>query len=292
MKNYIKNSLLSSGFLFTLIAVCSPFVAYAEGIVPCGFGDDECTFCELQVLAGNVLNFMVILSVFAAALLFLNAGILYITSSTNVANIAKAHRLFTSALIGFLIILSAWLVINTVMYFMYNTGPWGDWDSILNCPNETAPVAVNPTPTPVAVVDPAEDKEALLRSALAQQNVTVNKPAPATEVAGLRETTISGIMRLSDDLGMPLVITGGSEDGHSTANELSHENGYKIDLGFTSNPKLTEEKMQTVLPNATSRVVNDVTEKGYWGYVDGKRVEAFIETGGGAHWDLIFYDSI
>jgi len=130
-------------FVFLSFSLTGIQTSHAQ-LVPCGTSDavtggflaDECRFCDLQVLAMNVLNFLVLISAVVAALLFLNAGILYIMSSANPGNIAKAHKIFGSALVGMIIIFAAWLIINQIMIILYHGSPLssiGDWNTILDC---------------------------------------------------------------------------------------------------------------------------------------------------------------
>ncbi|KKS34951.1 MAG: hypothetical protein UU98_C0044G0007 [Parcubacteria group bacterium GW2011_GWD2_42_14] len=132
--------------IFFCFFVCSTFfiggfgtVAHAA-LVPCGMSggylQDECNFCDLQVLALNILNFLVLISAVVAALLFLNAGFLYITSSANPGNISKAHKIFGNTLVGMIIIFAAWLIVSQIMIILYNGSPlssMGDWNTILDC---------------------------------------------------------------------------------------------------------------------------------------------------------------
>lgn len=56
-----------------------------------------------------------------------------------------------------------------------------------------------------------------------------------TTLEGIRPRTISGINYFQKSLGIPLVITGGTEDGHGGGlrnSGLTHGNGYKLDIGF------------------------------------------------------------
>jgi len=85
---------------------------------------DACTICHVQQMAVNILEFFFVLACIVAALLFVNAGILYIFSSANPANISKAHRLFMNTLIGLIIILAAWLIIGVVMELSDYSTTW------------------------------------------------------------------------------------------------------------------------------------------------------------------------
>ena len=126
MNRYYSLLILMSFLALGTFFATSTVVAWSPGddIVPCGFNaNDECEICDIVRLGTNVIAFLVFASVLVAALLFVNAGVLYIFSAANPANIARAHKIFTSALIGFLIVLSAWLIINVIMYFLFTSSP-------------------------------------------------------------------------------------------------------------------------------------------------------------------------
>jgi len=123
-------------------------------LVPCGWGQSNnyykdvagtityylggagaCSFCDLMRLAQNIINFLVYAGVLIAALLFVNAGVLYVMSSASPGNVSKAHRIFINTLIGLIIVLAAWLVIDVVMKTLLNSttviggqqiGPWNN----------------------------------------------------------------------------------------------------------------------------------------------------------------------
>lgn len=158
--------------LFSIIFACgalvlvSPDVVSAQQIVPC-YGDDECTVCDVVELGQNIINFFVIFSVIVAALLFVNAGVLYVFSPANPGNISKAHRIFTNALVGLIIILTSWLVVDTVMKMLYGGG-WGPWNEIL-CkagPQGPATPEIEPPTTPPVTPPTAlcDDEPALAAS--------------------------------------------------------------------------------------------------------------------------------
>lgn len=121
------------------------------GLVPCGNNIDwrvdgsyirysgECTVCDLAILGMNILNFLIVIMIAVAALIFVQAGWLYITSPSNPGNIARAHKLFTSTLMGIIIILAAYLLIDTVMRSLISgsldteaeISGFGPWNEIL-----------------------------------------------------------------------------------------------------------------------------------------------------------------
>ncbi|MDP3996522.1 MAG: pilin [bacterium] len=104
--------------------------AVPGGLVSCGFdldGDgkvknvydsngnltrkEECGFTDLILLVKRVTDFLIILATAVATLSFAWAGILYITAVGDEGKIKQAHEIFKKVLIGFVFILSAWLIV-------------------------------------------------------------------------------------------------------------------------------------------------------------------------------------
>lgn len=104
----------------------------------------ECDFCDIVKLAQKLINFFVAFTVVVATLMFVYAGILYMTSASNEGNIKKAHGIFWSVLMGLVFVLAAWLIVDVVMKAFYgnwndpnvaNQGRWGPWNKII-CPSD------------------------------------------------------------------------------------------------------------------------------------------------------------
>lgn len=122
---------LAALFFALAIAILLPVVVDAAtgnavgGLVPCGAstGDQatECQACHLVQLAQNIIMFLIGLSIPVAIALFSWAGILYFTSGAGGSeNITKAKGIFRSALVGFVLAISAWLIVNTILYTILN----------------------------------------------------------------------------------------------------------------------------------------------------------------------------
>lgn len=101
--------------------------APAGSIVPCN--GVLCQMCDLVKLSQNIINFLIGLSIPLAAALFAWAGVLFFTSSA-VDKIAKARSILTNALIGFLIAISAWLVVQTIMKAILSDKYYQGWNRI------------------------------------------------------------------------------------------------------------------------------------------------------------------
>jgi len=90
-----------------------------EGLVPCEGAN--CNFSSFMQLIINLIDFLIKISIPIAIILFSYAGFLYITAGGNPGKIGQAHDIFKTVFIGFLIVLSAWLIVNTLVGPLLNT---------------------------------------------------------------------------------------------------------------------------------------------------------------------------
>ena len=141
--------------------VSTPLAPPASGLVPCGYGafnaqkignnaqtgNDQtsstgCQACNLAQLIESITLFLIGLSIPIAAALFAYAGVLYFTSAGQGERISQAKGIFKNVIIGFLIAITAWLVINTALNVIFSQGGYssGNWYT-LKCTNpSTRPV--------------------------------------------------------------------------------------------------------------------------------------------------------
>lgn len=106
--------------------------------------------CVIMVFQ-NVLNLLVSLGVLAVVFFIGWAGFTLIVSGSNPAGRTKAKNRFLNAVVGLVVILAAWLIVNTVMTVLYNPSAvasgvtTGNWTAILsagtasNCLNNDVP---------------------------------------------------------------------------------------------------------------------------------------------------------
>lgn len=76
----------------------------------------ECDFAALIDTVNKLINWLFIISIPIATVLFAWAGLLYLTGSEK--NIGKAKSIFTSVGIGFIIMIVAWLAVYTVVNWL------------------------------------------------------------------------------------------------------------------------------------------------------------------------------
>ena len=91
---------------------------FPERIVPCDGVD--CTVCDISTLAQNVLNTGIYIAIFFSAIMFAWAGWLHVTAGGSEGKVREARGIFTNVLLGLIIILVGWLVVDTLLRVVLN----------------------------------------------------------------------------------------------------------------------------------------------------------------------------
>ncbi len=81
-------------------------------LVPCN--GVNCDFNALMKLVNRVISFILYVSIPLAAISFSYAGYLYLSAAGDTGKIESAHEIFKKVLIGFIFILSAWLIVYAI----------------------------------------------------------------------------------------------------------------------------------------------------------------------------------
>ena len=113
-----------------LAPVVSTKIRTGTGLIPCTGTD--CQACHLAGLAQNIINWLVGISIPLAAAMFAYAGVIYFTAGSGgmLGKIDSAHKIFTSVGIGFLIVITAWLGIQTILKAVLAPGFYQSWNTI------------------------------------------------------------------------------------------------------------------------------------------------------------------
>lgn len=108
--------LLTTVALSGVVTAVVPTTVFAQQskLVPCE-GPDDCKFEQLVELGANVVEFLFELATAIAVIVLAYAGFLYMTAAGNTGKISQAHQLIWYAVIGFLVALSAWLLVEVLM---------------------------------------------------------------------------------------------------------------------------------------------------------------------------------
>ena len=130
MKKYLFLGLIITSLIIPTIVSAGDLKG---PLVPCGTSTTEpCTFCHLFVLAQTIIDFITT-GIFILAVLFIVIGGLIILFAGAVpSNLELGKKIITNAVIGVVIALLAWTVINMIFNTLISTdenkfpAPWND----------------------------------------------------------------------------------------------------------------------------------------------------------------------
>lgn len=260
------------GLVFSLI-VLAPLDASAA-IIPCGEANNPCTACDAFGLISNALSYLVGLITLVIVLVIVWAGIQIVTSKGDPGSISKAKGMLWNAIVGFAILLVAWLGVDTVIKVLTNNEatfgrPWNQIDvNQCNPPAYTVPVTPTGSSTPggTGTTTPGTGSSASHDAALATlraAGVTVHssgvvqgdcttlpqyqgRPACGVSINGctslnnIQSGTInevvafSGALRSSPNCANCQVVVTGGTEPGHACGPNSHSTGAKIDIDDSS----------------------------------------------------------
>jgi uncharacterized membrane protein HdeD (DUF308 family) len=237
-----------------LLFALSSSVAMAQtppgGLIPCEGA--ECTACDFVKLGNSLLVWLIGVLMVVFAIIAAYAGFRLVTSAGNVEAKSDAKSKLTNAIIGLIIVLAAWILVDTIMRGLLSGGTgeisgYGPWSKI-ECGVQYAVFvregADAPDPIQAQIPPPSGLPGSLTHSdaaALLGSDITISSSGSCTDrtistctsLDGVQPNTINRIVELQAAVGAPIVITGGTETGHSTRGDYNHGTGYKIDLRTT-----------------------------------------------------------
>ncbi len=105
---------ITVGTLFFLaLMMLMPLESQAFRIVPCD--GPECKLGDFITLIKNVINSIIVLAIPIVTIALTWVGILLLTAQGNTGKITQAKQIAKSVVIGFVFILTAWLIIQTLV---------------------------------------------------------------------------------------------------------------------------------------------------------------------------------
>lgn len=126
---------------FVGLLVLIPIFTYAAGLVPCGGeGEPTCQSCHVLQLIQIVVNWLVAMLTIITAIIISFAGLRLVTSFGNASAMLQAKSLINNCIIGFIIVLAGWLLIDLVMKSLLNDQAYGVWNE-LQCVDQPVPNA-------------------------------------------------------------------------------------------------------------------------------------------------------
>jgi Type IV secretion system pilin len=134
----MQKYLVALGVMACLFIV--PMSVGAADLVTCGGPNDEaCNTCDAVIIINNVISWLVMILGTIAAILIVVAGARLVTSAGNTSAKEAAKSSITNLIIGYLIVLSAWLVLDyglKALLIQDGTYSFGVWNQV-SCIAET-----------------------------------------------------------------------------------------------------------------------------------------------------------
>ena len=118
-----KNFIRATGVFLSLYFLVSPVFVFAQSaspLVPCGtlssggVVSNPCGWSDFITLLNNITNYLIILGAAFSAIAFGWAGFMMMTAGGEMSKIEKAKSIFGKVLVGFIIMLSAWLIVYAI----------------------------------------------------------------------------------------------------------------------------------------------------------------------------------
>ncbi|MBI2036926.1 MAG: TrbC/VirB2 family protein [Candidatus Liptonbacteria bacterium] len=237
--------------LIAFVLFALPLLSFAQGgLVPCGGpGQPACTFCHVWELLQNVIQFLIMVAFPIGAIGIVVGGFFIMTAGGSESRVTKGREIITTAVVGIMIVLVAWVVLNSLFQFLAGGYvPLRFWNSIQCSTANSGPVSLPtpaPRPGPAPLPAPAPGSGTLsaadARAQLQQAGISVNKgecpsgvayqavAGGCTSLQGVRASTIAGATTLKRDCNCTVAVTGGTELGHAQGVD-SHASGAKLDF--------------------------------------------------------------
>ena len=188
-------------------------IAPGQGFIPCS--GTTCSPCQLIVLFNTVIKWFLTISFLIFAIVALVAGIKLVTQG-NPGALADAKKSFTNAFIGLIIILAAFLIVDTLMRYLVRDGGeirgYGPWQE-LKCATQTTarttaffsgdpeyePGEIRVDPTSFGTMQPAATADGQVRFQTASiQNQFQHASAPLASLLNCMARTMpAGVGQIS-----------------------------------------------------------------------------------------------
>ncbi len=125
--------------------VFAPTFTFAA-LVPCDGVDVPCQACHFIQLGQRIITWLVEIVTFIVALVFVVGGFQMVTSGGDSSAVSSAREKMTNAIIGFIILLLAWLIIDTVLKMLVDENklsslgrPWNEVACVVQPKYEWSP---------------------------------------------------------------------------------------------------------------------------------------------------------
>lgn len=113
------------------VLVIFPNISQAAGLVPCGgSGEPACQFCHVAELISTVAGWLAAVLGTLAAIMIIIMGLRLVASGGDAAAKTQARRVISNVIIGYIILLSGWLLVNQVLRIIANDSVNATWNTV------------------------------------------------------------------------------------------------------------------------------------------------------------------
>jgi len=255
----MRPRLISFALLFVAASLALPVAVHAAAIPFFGPIIDQswtvsstgiqCALGWGAVLSvvNNIIRFLLTLAIlFVAPIMIAYSGFLYVVNPMNPSGISRAKEILRNTIVGIVVALAGWLIVDAIMAVLYNPKAVGaTWSSLitsgnaLTClPQKGVGTELNQSTsggTGIATVPPTTNCASSYSTNL--PGITVSSTgnccdktkSTCTSLDGMLFSTIQQIINVKNKCGT-ITVTGGTEVGHSgEGNTVSHSGGSKMD---------------------------------------------------------------
>jgi hypothetical protein len=123
-----QKKLLLTAILLSTVFFSVPLYSQARGLVPCGgykadgTREAPCNLCDVFSIIALATNWLLSAAGIYAVFQIVNAGFWLVISMGNEENITKWKNAITSAVVGFVLVMIAFIIVNTVVNYLLLDG--------------------------------------------------------------------------------------------------------------------------------------------------------------------------
>lgn len=204
----------------------------------------------LMIVINRIIALLLTLAImFVAPLTIAYAGFLYVVNPVDPSGIAKAKKILWNTIVGIVIALAGWMIVDALMAVLYNKGATDlagkTWSELITGDTNNLCIPLQSSlqqagqtgiPEPGLGVAPAAGCAASYAvlpgiNVSSSGNCCDRNNGTCTSLEGMSPATLSQISNIQNKCGA-VTITGGTEIGHSGEGTVgSHSGGSKVDIG-------------------------------------------------------------
>lgn len=211
-----------------------------EGITQnLGCSGFDCQLCNLVTLFNRLISFFIYLGTVAAVFLMAYVGFKYITAGGDSGATSQAKEIFWNVVIGFVIMLCAYLFIDTVLKSILEPeavrfGPWNPVRCEELQDGRVSTTGPGTGPGSQSGGSPQHNANAETfrnngMDVISSGNCSDPTRSTCTALDKVSVNTVNAVIDLKNAAGYPMNVTGGDEVGHTNQEQ---RNGNSLDIDF------------------------------------------------------------